>query len=87
MFVQAGSIIGSNIYRTKDSPYYHTGNTVLFGLSVAMFPILIFTKLFYVTINKRREKIWNAMSPKEREDYILTTKDRGSSRLDFRFAH
>lgn len=87
MFVQAGSIISSNIYRTQDKPYYHTGNSVLFAFGLAMFPILIGTKLFYMYLNKRRDNIWNAMSDEERENYIKTTTDKGSSRLDFRFAH
>jgi len=87
MFVQAGSIIGSNVYRTRDKPYYRTGNTALFALSISMFPILILTKLFYVILNKRRENKWSKMTVEEREEYILTTKDRGSSKLNFRFAH
>ncbi|VEU22188.1 DEKNAAC103205 [Brettanomyces naardenensis] len=87
MFVQAGSIISSNIYRTSDAPLYHTGNAVLFALAFAMFPLLIFTKWFYVTINKRRERKWNSMTYQEREQYILTTKDEGSSCLNFRFAY
>ncbi|VEU19833.1 DEKNAAC100798 [Brettanomyces naardenensis] len=87
MFVQAGSIISSNIYRADDAPFYHRGNTILFALSVSMIPILILTKLFYVTINKRREKKWQALTYEEREQYILTTKDQGSRRLNFRFTH
>ncbi|VEU20765.1 DEKNAAC101772 [Brettanomyces naardenensis] len=87
MFVQAGSIIASNIFQVKDAPLYHKGNAALFGLAAAMIPLLIFTKWFYVTINNRREKKWSAMTYEEREHYILTTKDKGSSRLNFRFAH
>lgn len=87
MFVQAGSIISSNIYRTPDKPLYHAGNSVLFAFGLVMFPILIGTKLFYMYLNKRRDKIWSAMSQEERDNYITTTTDSGSSRLDFRFAH
>lgn len=87
MFVQAGTIIASNIYRTKDKPLYHTGNSVLFGCALAMFPILIGTKLFYKYLNSRKEKVWQGMTDEEREDYIAHTSDKGSTRLDFRFAH
>ncbi|QPG75876.1 hypothetical protein FOA43_003262 [Brettanomyces nanus] len=87
MFVQAGSIVASNIYRTNDKPFYHRGNTVLFGLAFAMIPILVGTKLFYVFTNRKREKVWNSMTSGERETYILTTKDSGNRRLNFRFAH
>ena len=87
MFVQAGSIIASNVYRTQDKPLYHTGNSVLFALALLMFPILIGTKFFYVNLNKRKAKVWDAMSEDEQAHYIATTEDTGSSRLDFRFAH
>ncbi|OWB81846.1 hypothetical protein B5S33_g466 [[Candida] boidinii] len=86
MFVQAGSIIASNIYKPSDKPLYHKGNTVLFGLAAAMFPILLLTKAFYVFINLRREKKWQALTEEEKEDYIKNTTDEGSFRLDFRFA-
>ncbi|KAH3668225.1 hypothetical protein OGAPHI_001979 [Ogataea philodendri] len=87
MFVQAGSIIASNIYRTNDKPMYYEGNTVLFWLSFAMLPLLLFTKFYYVSINRYREKRWSKMSQEEREEYITSTLDVGSKRLDFRFAH
>lgn len=44
------------------------------------------TKLFYVYVNKKRAKIWDAMSAKEKNDYLATTTDKGNKRLDFRFA-
>ncbi|KAG7885728.1 hypothetical protein KL938_000760 [Ogataea parapolymorpha] len=87
MFVQAGSIVASNIYRTQDKPYYHAGNTALFWISFLMIPTLLLSKLYYVYLNRKRERIWQAMSEKEREDYILNSQDEGSARLTFRFAH
>ncbi|OUM54231.1 hypothetical protein BVG19_g3590 [[Candida] boidinii] len=86
MFVQAGSIIASNIYRPDDAPLYHRGNSTLFALACAMFPILLLTRGFYVYINRKREKKWQSMSEEEKEDYIKNTTDEGSFRLDFRFA-
>ena len=44
-------------------------------------------KLYYVKRNKARDVVWNAMTAQEQFDYIATTKDEGSKRLDFRFAH
>ncbi|GMF01194.1 unnamed protein product [Ambrosiozyma monospora] len=87
MFAQAGSIISSNIYRTADAPLYKAGNAVLVGFAIAMFPILIGTKWFYVHINNKRDKIWNSMTEEEKDDYRANTTDVGSSRLDFRFGH
>ncbi|VEU21279.1 DEKNAAC102694 [Brettanomyces naardenensis] len=86
MFVQAGSIIASNIYRSNDAPYYRAGNTRLFWSAFAMFPILILTKLMYVTINRSREKKWRSMDDQEREEYSARG-GTGSERLDFRFFH
>lgn len=51
----------------------------------AVFSILI--KLYYMWRNKKRDAIWNGMSQDERDNYLATTKDEGSRRLDFRFAH
>lgn len=87
MTVQIGSIIGSNIYRADDAPYYRRGNTDLFVFSVIMIPIFIFTKFYYVGRNRHRERKWNSMTPEEQSEYINTTTDEGNKRLDFRFVH
>ncbi|KAI1641587.1 MFS general substrate transporter [Daldinia loculata] len=87
MFVQSGNIIASNIYRDDDQPLYRRGNRVLLGITV--FNILLFyvVKAFYIWRNKLRDRKWNSMTQEEQENYILTTKDEGMQRLDFRFVH
>ncbi|KAI0902172.1 MFS general substrate transporter [Annulohypoxylon nitens] len=87
MFVQSGNIIASNIYRDDDQPLYRRGNKILLGITVFNIFLFYFVKLFYIWRNKVRDRIWNAMSPEEQENYVLTTKDEGMRRLDFRFAH
>nr|OQO16933.1 hypothetical protein B0A51_13851 [Rachicladosporium sp. CCFEE 5018]OQO27164.1 hypothetical protein B0A51_05159 [Rachicladosporium sp. CCFEE 5018] len=87
MTVQAGNIIGSNIYREHDKPLYYTGNKVLIALCCFNICLFYGAKIFYVTINKRRAAKWDAMTKEEREHYLTTTKDEGNKRLDFRFAH
>lgn len=87
MTVQASNIIGINIYRTDDAPYYHRGNTVLIAIAVYNIFVMVGTKLFYVRTNKKRAAQWDAMSKEEKDHYLTTTKDRGNKRLDFRFAH
>jgi hypothetical protein len=47
----------------------------------------IFIKVYYVWRNRTRARIWDAMSPEEKDQYLTTTKDEGNKRLDFRFAH
>ncbi|UNI23858.1 hypothetical protein JDV02_009651 [Purpureocillium takamizusanense] len=84
---QAGSIISSNIYRKDDAPYYRRGNAVILGIIAWNAVATLLIKFYYVWRNKTRDKIWNAMSPQEKDDYLTTTTDEGSKRLDFRFAH
>ncbi|KAK4448891.1 major facilitator superfamily domain-containing protein [Podospora aff. communis PSN243] len=87
MFVQVGGIIHANIYRADDRPHYRRGNRVLVGINVANIFIYISTKLYYIWRNKQKEKQWSALSKDEQLNYLETTKDSGSKRLDFRFAH
>ncbi|KAK7752682.1 hypothetical protein SLS62_005451 [Diatrype stigma] len=76
-----------SIYRADDKPYYRRGNKVLLGLVAWNFVLSVMIKCFYIYKNKTRERVWDAMSPEEKTDYIATTKDEGNKRLDFRFAH
>lgn len=87
MFTNVGSICAKQIYRKDDKPLYHRGNMQLFAIALALVPLLLFTKAYYVIKNRRRDKIWNAMTAEEQENYVLTTKDEGNKRLDFRFDH
>lgn len=75
------------IYRENDKPLYFTGNKVLIALCCYNIALFVGAKVFYVSINKKREKKWNAMSKDEKEHYLATTTDKGNKRLDFRFAH
>lgn len=75
------------IYRENDKPLYFTGNKVLIALCCYNIALFVGAKVFYVSINKKREKTWNAMSKDEKEHYLATTTDKGNKRLDFRFAH
>jgi predicted RNA-binding protein associated with RNAse of E/G family len=62
VMVQLGGVISNNIYREDDKPLYHRGNNWLIvanGLSIAVF---LMTKLYYVTINKRRERVWQRLT-------------------------
>ena len=87
MCVQAGDVIGANIYRTDDKPLYHRGNDVLLALNLLAITLLLGTKGYYVWKNKIRARKWNGMTGEEREEYLRTTTDEGNKRLDFRFAH
>lgn len=75
------------IYRTDDAPLYRRGNKVLLAITAwnAVFAWII--KGYYMWRNKKRDDIWKNMSQQEKDNYLATTKDEGSKRLDFRFAH
>ncbi|QRW20320.1 major facilitator superfamily transporter [Rhizoctonia solani] len=81
MFVQAGAVVYANIYRADDQPYGFDWDLldeyVLYGL----------VWLFYRTVNKKRDKIWNSWSKEEQTRYLENTNDKGNKRLDFRFAY
>lgn len=87
IFVQLGSIIGSNVYRGDDAPLYHRGNGVLLALCLIMIPILVGTKFYYMWRNKCKTEKWDALNEDDKYDYLINTKDEGSKRLDFRFSH
>ncbi|KAH3898916.1 related to putative tartrate transporter [Saccharomycodes ludwigii] len=87
IFVQLGNIAANNIYKASDAPNYHRGNMQLFHLSWALIPILLLTKAYYVWRNNQKDKIWDAMTQEEREEYIQNSEVIGNKRLDFRFFH
>ncbi|KAI0800680.1 MFS general substrate transporter [Fomes fomentarius] len=87
MFVQAGGIIGSNIYRDDDKPLYKRGNRVLIAICLMNMVLYLFSYLFYRGINKRRERIWDSWTAKEQQEYLDTTKDEGNAKVNFRFAY
>ncbi|KAH9931993.1 MFS general substrate transporter [Epithele typhae] len=77
MFVQAGLIIG----------VHKRGNRALIVVCCVNILIHFLVWLFYRTINKRRDKVWNSWTAKEQQEYLDTTKDVGNSRINFRFVY
>jgi hypothetical protein len=80
MAVQASSIISQNIYRDDDKPLYRRGNKVLVGIVAMNFVLFIGAKLYHIFLNKKRDRIWEAMSRDEKEHYLETTTDEGNER-------
>ncbi|CAG8918154.1 unnamed protein product [Penicillium salamii] len=87
MSVQAGDIAAYFVYRDDDKPKYRRGNTALIAINILAILVFIGAKVYYVFENRRRDKVWNTKSEKEKADYIKETREQGSKRLDFRFAH
>ena len=87
MMVQIGGILSANIYRQEDAPFFRQGNKKLFIIAIAIIPVLLFTKAYYIVRNRQKSQKWSSMSLEERDHYMRTTKDSGNKRLDFHFAH
>jgi len=80
MCVQASSIISSNIYREADKPLYRTGNKILLAICAYNFFLFVGAKLYYKSLNAKRDRIWDAMDKDERERYLDSTTDKGNKR-------
>jgi hypothetical protein len=90
VIVQIGSLIGSQIYRSYDSPYYHQGNKVLISICALALVTFLAQRLYLQILNKRKERVWDAMTIEERAAYQNDQESRerdGNRRLDFRFKY
>ena len=90
VIVQVGSLISSQLYRADDAPYYHRGNKVLISLCVASIATFIIQNLWLRTLNRRKEKVWSAMSEADKAHYQAEKSAReaeGNKRLDFKFVY
>jgi hypothetical protein len=90
VIVQIGSLIGSQIYRSYDSPYYHQGNKVLISICALSLLTFLAQRAYLSILNKRKEKIWDSMTMDERSVYQNDQGAReldGNKRLDFRFKY
>ncbi|KAI9850793.1 MAG: hypothetical protein M1838_005048 [Thelocarpon superellum] len=90
VIVQVGSIIGSQIYRAYDAPYYYLGNKVLISICALALATFIGQREYLKHLNRRKERVWDGMTLGERNAYQADTEARerdGNKRLDFRFRY
>ncbi|KAF7719091.1 Uncharacterized protein PECH_000277 [Penicillium ucsense] len=90
VIVQVGSLIGSQIYRAEDAPYYHRGNAVLVALCALSLVIVFAQREFLRHLNRRKVTAWNAMTLDEQAAYqsdVTAREEDGNKRLDFRFSY
>lgn len=90
VIVQVGSLIGSQIYRSYEAPYYKTGNAVLLAICVLSLVTFVVQRQTLVHFNKKKEAAWGALTAQEQaayqDDKDAREKD-GNKRLDFRFVY
>lgn len=86
MFLHAGVITSSNIYRADDAPLYRRGNSILIAIACFNIVLYILAKTYYVRRNRDKDQKWQALTPEEKLVYLHESKDLGNKKLDFRFA-
>ncbi|CAJ2509734.1 Uu.00g056340.m01.CDS01 [Anthostomella pinea] len=90
VIVQVGSLVGSQIYRSWDSPYYKSGNKVCISLVALSLVTFVGQKYWLKHLNRKKESVWNAMTAEEKLVYqsdSLAREVDGNKRLDFRFQY
>jgi hypothetical protein len=90
VIVQIGSLIGSQIYRSYDAPYYKQGNKVLISICALSLVTFLIQRIYLGILNKGKQNIWDAMTVEEKAAYQNDQEARGSDgtkRLDFRFKY
>ncbi|RAL61385.1 hypothetical protein DID88_009519 [Monilinia fructigena] len=90
VIVQIGSLVGSQIYRSYDAPYYKQGNKVLISICALSLATFMAQRQHLRMLKKRKEKIWERMTKEEQaiyqNDSVAREKD-GNKRLDFRLKY
>jgi hypothetical protein len=90
MFVQFGNIDVSNLYRDEYKPLHIRGTIILLCVSCVLCLIAVFSqplRPIYFQRNKTKEAAWSRWMKEKQKDYIVSTKDGGSKRLDLRLGH
>jgi hypothetical protein len=86
MFLHAGVITSSNIYRADDAPLYRRGNSILIAIACLNLALYALAKIYYTWRNRSKDIKWQALTPEEKLVYLSEHKDLGNKKLDFRFA-
>lgn len=85
--VQLASILGANLYRSDDAPYYERGNRNLIGIVSTGAFFFLFTKVYYIFRNRQKTKKWNVLLAEEKLAYLEKHRLDGNKRIDFLFPH
>lgn len=83
-------MIGSQVYRSYDAPYYRQGNGVGLALCALSLVVFVLQRFLLVRLNKKKEVVWDGMSAEQRVQYQEDREARekeGNKRLDFRHVY
>lgn len=70
-----------------DAPLYTRGNKVCLGIVCLNIALYLATKIYYVSRNQHKQKVWDGLTEEERLQYLSNPPVQGNKRLDFRFHH
>ena len=90
VIVQMGSVVGSQIYRADDQPFYYRGNKVCISILALTLVVLVAQRQWLVLLNKRKARVWDAMSSEDKALYhadLDAREEDGNARLEFRFKY
>lgn len=86
----SGSLIGSQIYRSWDGPYYKNGNKVCIAILALAIATFVAQRQWIIHLNKKKKREWGALTSEQQVEYqtdnIAREKD-GNKRLDFLFQY
>lgn len=88
--IRSGSLVGSQIYRSWDVPYFKNGNKVCISILALSLATFLLQRQWLVHLNKRKAKVWDSMTQEQKVIYQTDQEAReaeGNKRLDFRFAY
>lgn len=90
VIVQVGSLIGSQIYRAWDAPYYKNGNKVCIAILALAITTFIVQRQWIIHLNNKKKREWEALTPEQQVEYqtdnVAREKD-GNKRLDFLYQY
>ena len=85
------SVIGSQIYRKDDQPYYYRGNKVLIAICALTLVVMVGQRSWLMLLNKRKERVWERMEHGGEsgisEGANGAREREGNKRLEFRFRY
>ncbi|KAI0480746.1 major facilitator superfamily domain-containing protein [Xylariaceae sp. FL0804] len=90
VIVQVGSLVGNQIYRSWEAPYYRPGNAVCVAIVALSLVAFAAQRQYLAHLNRKKEAVWGAMTPEEKLAYQNDAEARerdGNKRLDFRFQY
>lgn len=87
MFIDAGYMASSVVYKTSQLPTLKDGNLSLFIIMLVLVVLMVLTKVYYVVRNKMKKNKWNKLSEREQMSYLETKGWKDNKTGFYQLAH